>query len=131
MARTDIKTYPCEGTTGVNFQLRGEIPNPVPGRDLAVNPIGTPILFVVRDGNVLQITNVSMVKTLTGAVIALRDVVTAANEPNKGYFSLNEAYVAPNAPLERNTQYTVTFSGTNSGSPFTNRTFTFATGSGG
>lgn len=134
LASDDIKTYPCNGSTGVNFQVRGETPNPIPGRNLGVNPIGTPIKIAVREGNVLTITNAGMIKASTGAVISLRAPVTAANDPLKvngiSYFGSNEAYVAPDAPLERLTQYTVTYSGTNNGVVFTNRTFSFTTGNG-
>lgn len=127
IASTDVATYPCNGTTGVNFLLRNEIPNPIPGRDLSVTPIGTPILFKARDGNALVITNVGMVKAATGAAIALRPVVTAANDPN-GLFQASQAYVAPDSPLEPLTKYTVTYSGTNANVPFTNSSFSFTTG---
>jgi len=131
MAGNVVATYPCDGTSGVNYQLRGESPNPVPGRDLAANPIGTPVLFRAHSGNALFITSVSMVKTSTGAPIVLRPVISASNDPNGfGYFTTSTAYVAPDAPLERLTQYTVTFSGTNNGTVFTNRTFSFTTGNG-
>lgn len=126
----DVVTYPCDGVTGVNFQLRGEIPNPVPGRNLSANPIGTPILIKVRDGNALAITNAGMINVATGAAIGLRAPVSAANDPNgSGYFKPSEAYIAPDAPLSRGTTYQVTVTGTNNGTAFS-RTFTFTTGTG-
>lgn len=131
---SEIQTYPCNGTSGVNFQLRGESPNPVPGRNLSSQPIGTPVMFRVRDGQTIAITSVSMVKTTNNAAVALRPVITALNDPNNvngvSYFRMNEAYVAPDAPLERLTQYTVTFSGTNNGVAIASRSFTFTTGNG-
>jgi hypothetical protein len=131
---SEIQTYPCNGTSGVNFQLRGESPNPVPGRNLSSQPIGTPVMFRVRDGQSIAITSVSMVKTTNNAAVALRPVITALNDPNNingvSYFRMNEAYVAPDAPLERLTQYTVTFSGTNNGVAIASRSFTFTTGNG-
>lgn len=127
-AGTDVLTYPCDGSTGIKEQLKGESPNPVPGRDLGVNPIGTPVLIKVKPGNSLVITNVSMVSTTQGTPVALRPVIsgTALNDPNL-MFLPNEAYVAPDAPLTRLTQYTVTFSGSNNGVVFTNRSFSFTT----
>lgn len=129
----DIATYPCNGVTGVNFQLRGEIPNPVPGRDLSTNPIGTPIFIKVREGNVLTITNATMINVATGAAVALRVPVGGANDPNKfngvTYYGVNEAYIAPDAPLARGTLYQVTVGGTNKGVAFS-RTFSFTTGTG-
>jgi uncharacterized protein YkwD len=130
LGNSDVVTYPCEGVTGVNFQLRGEIPNPVPGRNLSANPIGTPVLIKVRDGNVLTITNAGMINVGTGAVIALRAPISAANDPNgAGYFKPSEAYIAPDAPLMRGTMYQVTITGTNNGAAFS-RTFSFTTGTG-
>ena len=133
LGSSDVVTYPCDGVTGVNFQLRGEIPNPVPGRNLSANPIGTPILIKVRDGNTLVITNAGMLNVATGATVALRAAIGAANDPNKvngvSYFKPSEAYIAPDAPLARGTQYQVTVTGTNNGVAFS-RTFSFTTGTG-
>lgn len=133
LGSSDVVTYPCDGTAGVNFQLRGEVPNPIPGRDLASNPIGTPVLIKVRDGNTLVITNAGMINVATGAPVALRAPVGAANDPNAGggvaYFKPSEAYIAPDAPLTRGTAYQVTITGTNNGTAFS-RTFSFTTGTG-
>ena len=52
----DVLTYPCNGTTGVNYQLKSEEPSPIPSRNLAANPVGHPILVTVRYGNVITIT---------------------------------------------------------------------------
>lgn len=130
----DVATYPCEGTTGVNKQLRGETPNPIPGRDLVTTPIGTPIAVRVRPGNVLAITNSGMVNLANGIQVPMRAPIVASNDPNKvngvSYFLPNEGYVAPDVPLDANTKYQVTIVGTNNSAPFS-RTFTFTTGIGG
>ncbi len=130
LASDETRTYPCEGTTGVNRQLRGEYPNPVPGRDLSSNPIGTPILVVARDGNRLDLLSASMINVKTGASIALRPLIggMAANDPNR-YFPPHAGYVAPDAPLERLSTYQVTIKGANNGVGF-ERTFQFSTGDG-
>ena len=138
LASNDVVTYPCNGTTGVNYQLRGETPNPVPGRNLSTNPIGTPILVKVRDGNVLTITNAAMVNVSTGAGVVLRAPVGASNDPNRvngvAYFKASEAYVAPDAPLTAGTTYQVTVTGTNNGVAIgkdgKGLTFSFTTGTG-
>lgn len=131
---SDVNTYPCEGTAGVDRQMRGETPNPVPGRDLVTSPIGTSISVKVRPGNVLAITNSGMANVTTGAIIPMRAPVTASNDPNKvngaSYFRAEEGYVAPDVPLDANTKYQVTIVGTNNGVPFS-RTFVFTTGGGG
>jgi len=129
---TEVSTYPCAGSTGVNRLLRGETPNPVPGRDLSINPIGTPVLVQVRSGHTLTVTSASMIGVSNGQVIALRPAIGSANDPNgvKGvspYFAGNTAYVAPDSALEPNAQYQMQVNGTNNGVPF-GRTFTFTTG---
>ena len=134
LARSDVLTYPCDGTTGVDRQLSNETPNPVPGRDLRANPLGSTIYVAVLDGNTLAITGASMVKTSTGQFITLRTPITAANDPQgpcaAGCFKSHQGYVAADAALEANTSYQVSISGTNQGASF-NRTFTFTTGTGG
>lgn len=127
MGAGEIKTYPCDGATGVNRQLKGETPNPVPGRDLNTSPIGTPVFVQARDGQTLNITASAMTKVSTGAQVAMRMPTVSTNDPNR-LLAKNTGYVAPDAALEANTQYRVTVTGTNNGSPFT-RTFTFTTGS--
>lgn len=127
----DVKTYPCDGSAGVFPELRAETPNPVPGRDLATNPIGTPVLVRVRDGNVLVIKTTSMTQLSNGAAISLRPTVTAANDPNRvngvAYIRSNEAYFAPDSALLPNSRYQVTVTGSNNGVEFS-RTFSFTTG---
>lgn len=128
---TDVVTYPCDGSTGTAYQLRGEDPNPVPGRDLVANPLGQPIMVMVRHGQSLAITSVSMTKVSTNASVTLRAVVNHSNDPNNFFQSVGQhvAYVIPDGPLEATTAYFVTLSGTNNGTPFS-RQFTFSTGTG-
>lgn len=121
----DVLTYPCAGRTGVNRQLRGETPNPVPGRDIGANPLGTPIIIMARTGNTLVITGATMTQ-VGGAPVALRAPVSQANDPN-GYFTASQAYIAPDAPLAPNTEYQVKISGSNNGAPFS-KDFVFKTG---
>lgn len=132
LASSEVVTYPCDGTTGTNYQLTGENPNPVPGRDLVASPLGQPVMVMVRHGQVLSITSASMVKVSNNAPITLRTAITAANDPNN--LLVNEGqymgYVIPDGPLEPSTAYYVTVNGTNDGIPFT-RQFTFTTGTGG
>lgn len=129
---TTVLTYPCEGVAGVNYRVTGEFPNPVPGRDLAVNPLGHPILIMVRKDQTLAITSASLVDIATGLPVTLRAPVTASNDPNGifGPYGNYMGYIAPDAPLAQNSRYQATINGTNNGTPFS-RTFTFSTGSGG
>lgn len=126
LASADVKTYPCDGSSGVKPALFGESPNPIPGRDLQTNPMGAPIYVRVRDGNTLAITSASMLRLDNGSMVPLRAAITSANDPNR-MLSANEGYVAPDASLEVNTSYQVTVTGTNNGTAFS-RTFSFTTG---
>jgi uncharacterized protein YkwD len=127
----DVVSYPCEGTTGVNAALVNESPNPVPGRDLLVNPLGSSIYIAVREGQTLAITNASMIKVSTGSNVTLRNTITSANDPYapcaSGCYKSHEAYIAADAPLDTNAQYQVTVNGSNNGASFS-RTFRFTTG---
>lgn len=126
-----VLTYPCDGSTGINHSLRGENPNPVPGRNLGTNPLGTSIGISVEFGKTLVITSGSMIKVSTGATVVLRPPVMAANDPNAiggvSYFKTNEGFISADSPLDASTQYQVTITGTSSGTPFS-RTFVFTTG---
>lgn len=125
-----VSTYPCDGVTGVKPSVRGEFPNPVPGRDLTSNPLGQSMLVMVRKGQTLVISSASLINTATGAAVTLRAPVTASNDPNNllaGYGNYM-GYVVPDVALAVNTSYQATIIGTNDGAAFS-RTFTFATGS--
>lgn len=112
--------------------LDNETPNPVLGRDLATNPLGSSVYIAVHEGQTLAITSASMIKVTTGASVALRPAVTSANDPYapcaSGCYKSHEAYIAADAPLDANAQYQVTVNGTNDGTAFS-RTFSFTTGS--
>ena len=133
LGSSDVQTYPCEGTSGVNRQLTNETPNPVPGRDLRTAPLGSSVYIAVREGNRLAITSAAMTQAATGEAVALRTPVTSANDPYgpclSGCFGPHQAYVVPDAPLLPDTAYTVMLSGTNDGTAFS-RSFAFSTGSG-
>lgn len=120
----DVLTYPCEGITGTNWQLQGEVPSPIPSRNLVVAPIGHPIFVQAIDGNTLTVTSASMTGPLGS--VALLPTMTSVNDPNS-HLLPNQAIILPNAPLTPNKSYAVKIVGTNNGVAFT-KNFTFATG---
>ena len=130
----DVNTFPCDGTTNVNRQLRNEVPNPVIGRNLAVSPLGSSVYIQVRDGQTLVISNATMTKVSTGVAVTVRPAVGGANDPYapcaSGCYKSHQAYIAADGPLDANTAYRVTVDGTNNGAAF-NKAFTFVTGTGG
>lgn len=132
LSASEVVSYPCDGTTGVNYQLQGENPNPVPGRDLVASPLGHPVMLMVRYGQPLVISSATMTKVSNSSNIPLRAPISATNDPNNVFQSVggHVGYVIPDGPLEPSTSYYVTINGTNAGTPFT-RQFTFTTGTGG
>lgn len=125
-----VLTYPCAGSTGLNYQLKSESPNPVPGRDLNANPLGHPVIIQVRRGNALAITSATMTAVVAGTSIPLRSASQTKTDDTSGMFASHQAYVIPDVPLAANTSYRVVIRGTNAQVPFT-KDFTFTTGSGG
>ena len=80
-ASDQVLTYPCEGTSGVFFEVTNETPNPVPGRDLRASPLGPGLLVAVRTGQTLAISSATM-QTLSGNFpVALRPTMTRATIP--------------------------------------------------
>lgn len=132
LGESDVKTYPCDGATGINRQLTNETPNPVPGRDLGTSPLGSSVYIAVREGKQLVMTSAAMTHALTGQAVTLRAPVGAANDPYgpcaQGCFGRHQAYIAADAPLQANTPYIVMISGSSNGTAFS-RSFTFTTGS--
>lgn len=112
-----VRTYPCNGTTGVVRLLAGEIPNPVPGRNLSLNPLGSSVYINVLKGNTIAINTVSFVNVATGASVVTRLPITEKNDPN-GSFRSHEAYIAADAPLDKSAKYRVMITGTNNGVAF-------------
>lgn len=127
LAGDAVSTYPCEGTTNVSHQLTNESPNPVPGRNLAQQPLGSSIMILVRQGQTLNITSATLTNLATGAAVTLRTPSTSTTDPNNALQS-HQAFVSADAPLDALTQYQASISGTNNGRPFS-RTFSFTTGS--
>lgn len=126
LAAGTVSMYPCDGSVDVSRELRGESPNPVPGRDLAINPIGTPVYVAARYGSTLNIVSANMRETATNTPVVLRTPILAANDPNN-IFGSYEGYVAPDTSLKSSTAYTVSVTGSNNGIAFA-KTCSFTTG---
>jgi len=69
-----------------------------------------------------------MQRVSDGQAVVMRSPVTGAADPNGRLANDPQiGYVLPDAPLQPNTSYRVTISGTNNGAAF-QKTFTFTTG---
>jgi uncharacterized protein YkwD len=120
-----VRTYPCDGSTGVERILTGESPNPVPTRGLGIDPLGTSVAVVGDLGKQMTVTAATMTGP-GGVAVTLRVPSNSLTDPNQGYLRINEAYVLADAPLLPNTTYQVFLTGTNGTTPFS-RSFSFTT----
>lgn len=122
-----VLTYPCAGTKGILSKSYGdEIPKPIAGRNLITDPIGHPIYIKVRDGNVLILSGYSLRKAGDNVDLALK-LLNKANDKNELINDDATAILMPLLPMEKNSTYIFTASGTNSGK-IISISFTFETG---
>ena len=121
-----VRTYPCEGTVGVENQMDGESPSPTPGRDLFENPIGSSIAVTIDYNHALTITNASIVNIENNTRESVLTPVTSLTDVNKRLFK-NEGFIMADKPLLPNTKYRVTINGTDDGKAFY-KEFTYTTG---
>lgn len=117
----ELRTYPCEGTTGTHANSTRESPSPFPNEN---NPIwGHPV--VVFGAADLRIASA----TVTGpsGSVPIKAIYGSGGtpDPNRN-FTTSRAVVIP-SNLKTNSTYNVTITGSNNGAPFT-RTFSFSTG---
>lgn len=111
----EVRMWPCNGVDNIlHKSATPESPNPIPGRRLDTDPIGTPIYVMVNETKKLVLTTYEIRNDATGqvSVIAkvLGDVVTELAQ--------YERAILPDKPLDINTAYTVTVTGLNDGQPF-------------
>lgn len=103
----DVLTWPCNGTTSkVSTRFGSEIPDPLPGRNLVTQPVGTPFYFMSRMGSNLTIKSARLFNVATGIEIPLMPVRHMRNELYPGSTSLfsvtglmDSAFVFPDVPL--------------------------------
>jgi hypothetical protein len=113
-------TFPCQGVTGIAYKGAGEIPTP-PNTSGAW---GTPVAVVGNATDTIALNTGSMTDS-SGNTIQLQ-LLDSANDPNKELPAyMASAYAV--SPLKPDTQYSVTVTGTDNGTPFS-RSFTFTTG---
>ncbi len=128
---TSVRTYPCEGSVGMVLSLRHETPNPFPERDLFAQPVGTSIGVVAEVGRVLTISSASVIHAATGVAVPTLAPVTGLTDrnaaPDNKIVEDNEGFISTSIPLEANTPYQVSVSGTLGATSFSSR-FTFITG---
>lgn len=120
-----VRSFPCNGTTGVSPLFGPESPSPYPSRDFNASPMGTPVYFKAAYGGSIEIKTAEMVQVSSSAPVATR-ILNSTDDVNK-LLAIGEAFVIPDKPLLANTQYRITVSGTSDGKPL-NEVFVFSTG---
>ncbi|MCR4471758.1 MULTISPECIES: CAP domain-containing protein [unclassified Burkholderia] len=113
-------TFPCQGVTGVPYSSFGESPTP-PNTS---GPWGTPVAVAGNPTDTILMQSGTMTDT-SGNVISLK-VLDSATDPNK-LLPKFEGVAYPTSPLQPNTTYSVSITGTVNGTAFS-RNFTFTTG---
>jgi uncharacterized protein YkwD len=118
---TGVQTYPCEGSLVPGGFYGGESPDPFPGRNYALNPMGGPLAIMSRSGTNLVLSSYSVRKT-GDAVDLTMNVLTSANRSMN--IRGNELVLVPELPLATGASYQVKFSGTLDGVVWA-KTFSF------
>ena len=122
----DVRTYPCEGTTGTGYQVTGEDPNPVPTRNLSYEPIGQTIFVMAARGHTLTIVNVTLTGP-DGRSLAVLPILNSTTDKSGRFIEPHYAAIMPDKPMLPMTKYNVLITGRDNNTPFT-RQFSFTTG---
>jgi len=119
----DVATLPCDGQKGLFSMYTPFGPVPVAGREMATNPLGRPVVAMVRAGQTLAVTSFTL--TLHGHAVPAT-LLTAASDPNK-LIKPNFVALIPDQPLQPQATYTARLVGTNNGAPV-DKSWSFTTG---
>lgn len=121
-----VRTFPCEGITGVLPVFTPETPNPMPRSlpDQNSTPYGHPIYVSSDIGTNIQVTTFSIVANGTPVTATVLD---EASDPNSRLAS-HQAYLVPDTELPPNVAVDVVIEGTVDGGNAFKKEFTFNTG---
>ena len=122
---TDIRTFPCNGVSGISPAFLKENPNPYPERDFTINPMGTPIFITAPNQQKLAISGAVFKNTQTGEVLKSH-ILSSDNDPNK-LLKDWQGFVIPDTILQSNTEYVVNIK-LLVGSTVSEKSITFKTG---
>lgn len=120
---TDVVTYPCEGSTGVQPAMIGESPDPFTGLGFSAGPtVGHPILVRAPTGKVIKLTSAS----ITAGAKTVPSVLYHVSDDKNNLLKPHQAFVIPREGLAVSTTYQVNVAGTVDGTAFS-RSFSFTT----
>lgn len=113
-------TFPCQGMTGVPYGSVGETPMPP---NVSGTGWGTPVVVMANPTDTVVLQAVSY--TGPSGIVAVQ-MLNSTTDPNK-LLGQYQAVAYPTSPLQPNTMYSVSITGTVNGTAFS-RNFTFTTG---
>jgi hypothetical protein len=117
----EVRIFPCNGVTNIPRQSRvDETPQPIPGRNLLGNPIGTPIYIATTSyaGVVLTLSSYSVAKASGGAPVQIAKVLDEFGADGSRPTLSSEKMILPQAPLDPDTVYRIVVHGAVNGTPF-------------
>jgi hypothetical protein len=113
-------TFPCQGVTGVPYKGVGESPV---APNVSTSGWGTPVVVMGNLSDTIVLQNASITGPAGSVTV---QILNSTTDPNK-QLGAYQAVAYPTSPLQPNTQYSVTLTGTINGTAFS-RNFTFTTG---
>jgi uncharacterized protein YkwD len=103
-----VQTFPCQGSAVPGAFYGGEVPDPFPGRNYALNPMGSPIAILAKDGSRLQLNTYLVRKTGDQRELAV-NLLTSSNR--SGYVRENEIVLVPDQSLPAGSIFEVKLTG--------------------
>lgn len=120
-----VRTFPCEGISGVSPIFTAEMPSPYPSRDFNASPMGTPIVISAPNGQEISIAKATITEVTTSSNVKV-NIFTSNDDVNK-MIKKDQAFIIPDQPLKSNTQYAVSVEGQMNSASY-QKTFSFVTG---
>lgn len=118
-----VQTFPCNGSEVLGAFYGGETPDPFPGRNYALNPMGSPLAIIARSASQLVLNSYSVRKAGDARELAL-NLLSAANRGMN--IRTSEIVLVPDLPLAASSTYEVKLAGTLNGIAWTKQ-FSFTT----
>jgi uncharacterized protein YkwD len=116
-----VQTYPCQGSSLAGGFYGGEVPDPYPGRNYALNPMGSPLAILSPTGTTLSLQSYSLRRSGDSQELAL-NVLSSSNRST--YIRSNEIVLMPELPMVAGASYDVKLAGTVDGVAWV-KVFTF------
>lgn len=121
----ELRSFPCDNVKDVSPIFISENPNPYPGRDFSVNPMGAPTIIVAPKDKTIKIIGATMVNGSDNSTIST-SIINSDDDVHKRVKKW-ESFIIPNQPLNDNTKYSISAIVNIDGKEIT-KSITFTTG---